>query len=134
MTDDLSIASFSAADGAAHIDGLGALLHACVETGAGVNFVLPYSLAESRGYWSDTVFPKLREGRSVLLAATIGACVVGSVRLDLVPMPNQPHRAEVSKLLVHPDVRRRGVARALMQELERAPAIHRKRSIPGSAT
>jgi len=119
MTDELSIAFFSVADAAADLRGLGELLHACVEAGAGVNFVLPYSLAESEVYWSGTVLPKLRDGGSVLLVAKSGARVVGSVRLDLVPMPNQPHRAEVSKLLVHPDVRRRGIARAMMRELER---------------
>ena len=112
MTDDLLITTFSAADAAADLRGLGELLHAYVETGAGVNFVLPYSLEESEEYWSGTVLPKLRAG--------------GSVRLDLVPMPNQPHRAEVSKLLVHPDFRRRGIARAMMQQLERrAAALNR---------
>jgi ribosomal protein S18 acetylase RimI-like enzyme len=119
MTHELSIVSFTAADAAAHLQGLGELLHACVEAGAGVNFVLPYSREESEEYWSGTVLPKLREGASVLLVALSGARVAGSVRLDLVPMPNQPHRAEVSKLLVHPDFRRRGIARALMRELER---------------
>ena len=126
MTDDFPIRSFSAADAAADLRGLGELLHACVETGAGVNFVLPYSLEESEEYWSGTVLPKLRAGGSVLLVAKSGARVVGSVRLDLVPMPNQPHRAEVSKLLVHPDFRRRGIARAMMHELERrAVALNR---------
>ena len=126
MTDDLLITTFSAADAAADLRGLGELLHAYVETGAGVNFVLPYSLEESEEYWSGAVLPKLRAGGSVLMVAKRGARVVGSVRLDLVPMPNQPHRAEVSKLLVHPDFRRRGIARAMMQQLERrAAALNR---------
>lgn len=119
MTNELSIVSFSAADAAAHLRGLGGLLHACVEAGAGVNFVLPFAMGESEEYWSGTVVPKLRDGGSVLLVAMSGARILGSVRLDLVPMPNQPHRAEVSKLLVHPDFRRRGIASAMMRELER---------------
>ncbi len=119
MTRDLAFVEFSAADAAAHLPELGALLHACVETGAGVNFVLPFSAAESEAYWSEAVLPKLRDGSALLFVAKDGNRIAGSVRLDPVWMPNQPHRAEVSKLLVHPEFRRRGIATRLMQELER---------------
>ena len=44
--------------------------------------------------------------------------LVGTVMLELVSSPNQPHRAEVQKLLVHPSARRRGLARALMLRAE----------------
>ena len=94
-------------------------MHACVEAGASVNFVQPWSIADSEAYWSGTVLPKLRGGTALLFAAHEGTRIVGSVRLDLVAKPNQPHRAEVSKLLVDPEFRRRGIGRALMLELER---------------
>ena len=53
----------------------------------------------------------------MLLARSRGR-IVGTVQLDLAMPPNQRHRAEVAKLLVHPDARRRGIARALMVALE----------------
>jgi len=48
-----------------------------------------------------------------------GGRLMGTVQLDYDTMPNQVHRAEVRKLMVHPNVRRHGVARALMREVER---------------
>ena len=57
-------------------------------------------------------------GREVLLAAWDNAVLAGTVMLEFASSPNQPHRAEVQKLLVHPDARRAGVARALMTRLE----------------
>ena len=121
MTDDTpsAIAIFSADDIAKHIRALGALLHACVHAGASINFVLPYSQADSEAYWHRIVIPGVREGTRTLLVAHRGGRIAGSVRLDHNTPPNQPHRAEVSKLMVHPDCRRQGIAQALMAELER---------------
>jgi ribosomal protein S18 acetylase RimI-like enzyme len=51
-----------------------------------------------------------------------GGAVAGTVQLDVDTLPNQPHRATVSKLLVHSSARRRGIGRALMEALERAAA------------
>jgi GNAT superfamily N-acetyltransferase len=53
-----------------------------------------------------------------VLVARLDGRIVGTVQLDPAWAPNQPHRAEVLKLLVHPDARRRGIARALMVALE----------------
>lgn len=97
---------------------LGALLHACVLGGASIGFVLPFSRADSELYWTETIMPRLRSGGLVLLAALQDDRIAGSVQLDRDTPPNQRHRAEVRKLLVHPDFRRRGVARALMAALE----------------
>ena len=44
--------------------------------------------------------------------------IVGTVQLDLATPPNQPHRGEIKKLLVHPQARRAGIARALMVAIE----------------
>jgi GNAT superfamily N-acetyltransferase len=57
-------------------------------------------------------------GRVAIFVAREDGAIVGSVQLRLSPMPNQPHRADVAKLLVRPAWRRRGTARALMLALE----------------
>jgi ribosomal protein S18 acetylase RimI-like enzyme len=57
-------------------------------------------------------------GRRLLLAAFADGVMVGTVQLVPATQPNQPHRADVAKLLVHRSARRRGVARRLMEHLE----------------
>lgn len=103
----------------ARLDDLSGLLHACVLAGASVNFILPFEPAEARAFWQRKIRPGLSAGTRLLLLAECGGVLAGSVQLDTGTPPNQAHRAEVSKLLVHPDFRRRGIARLLMTELER---------------
>lgn len=97
---------------------LAEVLHASVHAGASVSFLLPFSKEEAEAFWLDKVLPGARAGTRRVLVARIGLRIVGTVQLDLGTPPNQRHRAEVLKLLVHPDFRNRGVARALMTELE----------------
>lgn len=119
MTDTVAIAELSAADLAARLPEFGALLQACVEDGASIGFVLPFAMEAAQAYWRDKVLPGLRGGGLVLLAAEQGGRIVGTVQLDHDTFPNQRHRAELRKLLVHPDCRRRGIARRLVAEIER---------------
>jgi ribosomal protein S18 acetylase RimI-like enzyme len=114
-----TISTFSADDIVSHVRELGALLHACVHDGASVGFVLPHTEEDSKAFWRNKVLPAVRDGGRVLLIAQATGRIAGSVQLGCDTPPNQPHRAEVSKLLVHPECRRRGIARALMAELER---------------
>ena len=107
---------------------LGALLHACVQDGASIGFVLPHARSESEAYWSRKVLPQLRRGGLALLIAQHAGRIAGSVQLDCDTPPNQPHRAELRKLLVHPELRRQGIARALMAAVE-ALARRRGRSL-----
>ncbi len=95
------------------------VLHAVVHVGAGVSFVVPFSIADARAFWVDKVLPGVRARTRRVLVARWNERIVGTVQLDLAVPPNQLHRAEVAKLLVHPDARRRGIARALMIALER---------------
>ena len=93
------------------------LLHACVHDGASVGFILPFDQSTAARFWSDKVLPAVQCGNSVLFVARIDGHIVGTVQLGLGLPSNQPHRADVLKLLVHPDQRRQGIARALMQTL-----------------
>ncbi|WP_417516719.1 GNAT family N-acetyltransferase [Minwuia sp.] len=110
------------------LDELVSLLHDCVHDGASVNFVMPFPRAEAEHFWRSMVLGPARRGDRTILIAEAAGRIVGSVQLDCDTPPNQPHRAEVTKLLVHPDFRRRGIARRLMQDLE-ALAIRRGRSL-----
>jgi len=102
----------------ARLDELAELLHACVQAGASVNFILPFSMADAKEFWQCKILPGLSAGTRLLLLAECDGVLAGSVQLDTGTPPNQAHRAEVSKLLVHPAFRRRGIARLLMVELE----------------
>ncbi len=110
----------------AAIDDLADILHACVHTGASIGFILPFSLHDAREYWRNRVRPDLQTGRLDLFVAYGDGRIQGTVQLIPAPMPNQPHRADVAKLLVHPDARRCGLGKALMHALtERAAELDR---------
>ena len=100
------------------IERLAEVLHAAVHAGASVSFVVPFSLDDSRAFWRDHVLPRIAAGTRRVLIARLDGKIAGTVQLDLATPPNQRHRAEVLKLLVHPDARRRGIGRALMLALE----------------
>jgi ribosomal protein S18 acetylase RimI-like enzyme len=116
---EIAISILTAGDVADHLHEFGDLLHACVHDGASIGFVLPFSTSDAEVFWTEKVLPRMREGGLALLAARKTGRLVGSVQLDYGTPPNQPHRAEVRKLLVHPDCRRQGLAKALMEALER---------------
>lgn len=102
------------------LDSLAEVLHAVVHDGAGVSFIVPFSHADARAFWEDTVLPRVESGARRVLVARRDGLIVGTVQLDLATPPNQAHRAEVMKLLVHPSARRQGMARQLMIALEDA--------------
>ncbi|KMO21272.1 GNAT family N-acetyltransferase [Methylobacterium platani] len=116
-----SIAILSPAEAEAALPDLAALLLACVLDGASIGFVLPFRLAEAEAFWRDGL-PALRSGARRLLAARHEGLVVGSAQVGLAGPPNGRHRAEITKVLVHPRARRRGLGRALMLAAERVAA------------
>ena len=97
---------------------LGELLHDCVRAGAAVSFVLPFSRDDAIVFWRDRVLPTVQSGTCRMMIARRDGQIVGTVQLDLATPPNQPHRAEIKKLLVHPSARRSGIARQLMIAVE----------------
>ena len=108
----------AAATVAREVDMLADVLHAVVHGGAGVSFIVPFSRDDARTFWTGSVLPGVVARRRRMLVARCDSRIVGTVQLDPAWAPNQPHRAEVLKLLVHPEARRRGIARALMMALE----------------
>jgi ribosomal protein S18 acetylase RimI-like enzyme len=94
-------------------DRLGEIVADAVNNGAGVNFLLPFSAADGAAWWRAQA-ADVAAGRRVLLVARDEGEVVGIVSVHPAAAPNQPHRAELSKLLVHSADRRRGVATRLM--------------------
>lgn len=113
------IEQWDAAQAAAGIEGLIALLRDAVAGGASVGFLPPLDAAEARRYW-EGVIGELGAGERILLAARDAGGLAGAVQLALPAKPNASHRADVQKLLVHSRARRAGLGRALMAELERA--------------
>lgn len=104
-----------------HVASLTELLIDAVESGASVGFLPPLARPEAESYW-ETVIAALREGHRELLAVVEEGRVIGAVQLFCETRPNGRHRAEAGKLFVHRRARRRGLARALMGELERVAA------------
>lgn len=96
---------------------LASLLVDAVESGAGISFMAGLRVEEAAAWWRQAL--SSATSRTVVLVARDEAGVVGTVQLQPAWPPNQPHRADVAKLIVHRRGRRRGIARALMEELER---------------
>jgi GNAT superfamily N-acetyltransferase len=104
-----------------HAGALGAVLADCVEGGASVNFMAPYPLAEATAFFRGVV-PEVATGRIILIAGFLGNELCGTVQVKLAMPPNQPHRAEIAKMLVHRAARRRGLASKLLTAAEMAAA------------
>ena len=77
----------------------------------------PFSQEEARSAF-DAVAEEVEQGRRLVLAAFLNGEVVGTVQVVLALPPNQPHRAEIAKLLVHRSARKRGIAQLLMEGAE----------------
>jgi GNAT superfamily N-acetyltransferase len=107
-------------DAEAARDALGDLaevLFDCVDGGASVSFMAPFTRDDATAFFRD-LLPELDRGERVLLAAYDGDALVGTVQMIHARPPNQPHRGDIAKLLVHRRARGRGVARLLMERAE----------------
>jgi GNAT superfamily N-acetyltransferase len=102
------------------LDGLGALLADAVDSGASVSFMAPFSSEAARSWWESAL--ERADPRAVVLVVRDELGIVGSVSMHPAWPPNQPHRADIAKLLVHRRGRRRGIARALMTAIEQHAA------------
>jgi ribosomal protein S18 acetylase RimI-like enzyme len=105
---------------AAHgaIPELAEVLVDCVEGGASVSFLAPLSLERAAGFWAKVAAEVASGERALLVARDPGRRISGTVNLVLAQPENQPHRADVTKLLVHRRARRSGAGERLMREIE----------------
>jgi GNAT superfamily N-acetyltransferase len=99
------------------IDALASVLIDCVEGGASVSFMLPLSREHAGAFWRGVASGVARGSRALLVAEDEQG-IAGTVQLVLDLPENQPHRADVSKMLVHRRARRCGVGAALMRAAE----------------
>jgi GNAT superfamily N-acetyltransferase len=111
------IATPNAAEARALIPALAAILIDCVEGGASVSFMLPIERRTVEEFY-EGVAAKVASGATILFVAFLDGEPAGTVQLSLERKPNQPHRADVHKLLVERRGRNRGVAQALMAAVE----------------
>jgi ribosomal protein S18 acetylase RimI-like enzyme len=116
--DGIEVRRLGAAEARTELDGLANVLVDCVEGGASVSYLAPFSHEQARAAF-EAVAAEVERGRRLILAAFAQGELVGTVQVVLAMPPNQPHRAEIAKLLVRRSARRRGIARRLMARAER---------------
>ncbi|MGR9169967.1 GNAT family N-acetyltransferase [Rhizobium sp. KDH_Rht_773_N] len=116
-----TIRLLSSTEAQAAIPDLCEVLADCVNGGASVGFMQPYAPADAEPYWRS-VAEAVADGGTLLFGAEMDGRIVGTVQVGAAQMPNQPHRGDLKKLLVHRSARGRGLARLLMQMAEREAA------------
>lgn len=116
-----TIRLLSAAETHAAIPDLCEVLADCVNGGASVGFMQPYSPADAEAYWRG-VAEAVADDATLLFVAELHGQIVGTVQVGAAQMPNQPHRGDLKKLLVHRSARGHGLARLLMEAADREAA------------
>jgi GNAT superfamily N-acetyltransferase len=114
----IEIRRLNAAEGRRSLEALAAVLIDCVEGGASVSFMTPLSPATAESFFRG-ILDDVNNGDRILLAAFDGSQLVGTVQIVTATPPNQPHRADVAKLLVARAARRQGIGELLMEQVER---------------
>lgn len=102
------------------IDGLAELLLDCVAGGASVSFMASLTRAQAQDFWRGVAAGVRRGERVLLVAEDAAGRIVGTVQLATAMPDNQPHRADVAKMLVLRSARRRGIAQRLLAAVDAA--------------
>jgi GNAT superfamily N-acetyltransferase len=113
----IEISALGAPVADAALDQLASILVDCVEGGASVSFMAPFTREDGLTFFRK-VAASVASGDTVLLAASLGDRIVGTVQLGLDTPPNQPHRADVKKMLVHRAARSHGIGALLVAAVE----------------
>jgi GNAT superfamily N-acetyltransferase len=125
MTSEVSVRRVSPSEAAVCADALADVLLDCVEGGASVSFMWPLPRERALAFWRG-VAEGVARGERVLLIAEDVQGIVGTVQLITGLPENQPHRADVAKMLVHRRARRRGIAQRLMAAVDEAARAERR--------
>jgi GNAT superfamily N-acetyltransferase len=115
--DQIEIRRLDVTELPAQLDGLADVLADCVAGGASVSYLAPFSHEDARAAF-EGMAAEAEKGRRLILGAFAEGRLVGTVQVILALPPNQPHRAEIAKLLVHRAARKRGIAQLLMEHAE----------------
>ena len=115
----IEIRLLSAEETQAHMSELSAVMVDCVEGGASIGYMSPYSIADANAFWTAVVADVGHHSVAHLVAFENGT-VVGTVQVVLKQPPNQPHRGDLKKLMVVTAARGKGVASKLMEAAEEA--------------
>lgn len=102
--------------------GLCDVLMDCVEGGASVSFMHPMTLAKAADFWRGVAESMARGERALLIAEDSHGAIIGTAQAVWAQPENQPHRADISKMLVHRRARRLGVGAAVLEAAESAAA------------
>ncbi|WP_313699554.1 GNAT family N-acetyltransferase [Pantoea sp.] len=113
----IEYANLSATQAQRYLAELTDVLQGCVEDGASVGFIDAQEIQVMTRFWQQRI-ASITDGDSELIVARQHGRIVATVMMSCSAMPNGRHRAEISKLLVHPQARRQGIARELMQHAE----------------
>lgn len=105
---------------------LTAMLIETVADGASVHFMHPLKPQDAAAFW-DSALAAAARGERIMLGAWDGEVLAGTVTLQLLCPPNQPHRGEIAKMMTRLSHRRRGVATALMQAAEDLAVRHNRK-------
>lgn len=117
-TGTIRIERLEGAVSAADVACLAEVLVDAVESGAAVSFVWPLDVERASEWWRGTLEGRALGRLVVLVARDEGGVIVGTVQYQRAWAPNQPHRAEIAKLMVHRGSRGRGVGEGLMRTAE----------------
>ena len=115
----IQVRQLTAPEARESLDALGGVLADCVEGGASVSFMSPFSKAEAAAFF-ERLLPEIECGDRILLTAFLESKLVGTVQVITATPPNQQHRGDIAKLLVHRSARGQGIAALLMQHAEEA--------------
>src|ERR1700754_390887 len=116
--EQITVRRVGANEAARCMEALADVLVDCVEGGASVSFMLPLPRERALEFWRDVVTGVTRGERALLVAEDDAGRIVGTVQMVLAQPDNQPHRADVAKMLVSRAVRRQGIARRLMDAVD----------------
>ena len=100
--------------------GLCEVLIDCVEGGASVSFMRPMTLAKAADFWRGVAASVARGERALIVAEDSGGRILGTAQALWAEAENQPHRADIAKMLVHSSARRLGVGAAVLRAAENA--------------